>query len=142
MALAAAIVVDALAALLVGQALGPGGVTTDRLHPWAEADLPACKVLPADESCELADVGGLYQHDLSVNAEYSARAVAALDDTLHGLAEAGLARLFAGVPPYGLQLEGISRSLATEGEAAVGRITLRLRCIYFVNPAAPGTIVS
>ena len=49
--------------------------------------------------------------------------------------------LFAGALPYGLQLTGISRDTATEGEAAVGRITLQLSTLFHVAPAAPETIL-
>jgi hypothetical protein len=64
-----------------------------------------------------------------------------LDDVLHALAESGLASLFAGTPPYGLQLTAIDRQLPapSEGEGAVGVVVLRLSCTYFVDPSAPDT---
>ena len=144
MALAAAQVVDALAARLLPQAgLGTGGVRTSRVWPWAEAELPACRVFAADEQAQVATVdGSINQHTLLVDVQYSTRAVADLDDAMHALAEAGLALLFAPPLPYGLQLQGINRDTATEAEAAVGRITLQLQCTYFVAPAQPGVIVS
>ena len=35
----------------------------------------------------------------------------------------------------------IQRRLATEGEASVGSITLRVRATFYLDPAAPETIV-
>lgn len=144
MALAAAQVVDAIAALIAPQAnLGAGGVRTSRTWPWAEADLPACRVFASDESIEEVDLAGnLNVHTLAVDAEYTLRAVADLDDEMHARASSGLALLFAGSPPYALSLTGIERDLATEGEAAVGRITLKLQTTFYVAPSAPETITS
>jgi hypothetical protein len=143
MALAAAQVVDALAARLAPQALGTGGVRTSRLWPWAEAELPAVRLFAADEQVEISTIGEqINRHTLAVDAQYTLRAVADADDAMHTLAEAGLALLFAEPLPHGLQLAGINREAATEGEAAVTRITLQLQCTYFVAPAAPGVILS
>jgi hypothetical protein len=144
MALAAAQVVDALAALIAPQAnLGTGGVKTSRAWPWAEADLPACRVFASDESVEPVDLAGaLNQHTLGIDAEYTLRAVADLDDAMHARAASGLALLFAGTPPYALTLTGIEREMATEGEAAVGRITLKLQTTFMAAPSAPETITS
>lgn len=143
MALAAAQVVDALAARIAAQAnLGTGGVRTSRTWPWAETELPACRIFAADEAVELASQDGVHQHSLTVEVQYTCRATADLDDALHARASSGLALLFAPTVPYGLQLTGISRQLATEGEAAVGQITLNLSALFYANPAAPDTIVS
>lgn len=143
MALAAAQVVDALAARLAPQALGPGGVRTSRTWPWAEADLPAVRLFAADEQVLPTTVGeAINQHTLGIDAQYTLRATADADDAMHALAEAGLALLFTPPLPHGLELTGISREAATDGEAAVTRITLQLQCTYFVAPAAPGVILS
>lgn len=142
MALAAAQVVDAIAALLVPMPATGGRVYTSRTWPLAEADLPAWRVTAEEEIVERADVSGLNQHSLVVRAGAVARATANLDDALHALAAAGLTLLFAGTPPHDLQLQRIDREMSTEGEAAVGTIALDLRAIYFVNPAAPETIYS
>ena len=65
-----------------------------------------------------------------------ARKVIHLGDALHALAAGGLALLFAPTVPYGLELVGMQRQLATEGEASVGVITLRLRPdVVFEHPA-------
>ena len=141
MALAAAQVVDALAAHVAAQAAVAGRVKTSRAWPWSEAELPACRVFANDEAVQAADIEGANQHTLLVDVEYTALAVADLDDALHALAADGLALLFATAVPYQLQLGGISRQLATEGEAAVGRITLQLSATFFVDPAAPETIL-
>jgi len=141
MALAAAQVVDALAAKVVPQ-LAAARVKTSRLWPWTEAELPAARVYAADESVELVTLApAINAHTLSVEVQYTARAKADLDDTLNALAAAGLPLLFAGTPPYGLQLTGIDRRTATEGESAVGQITLQLQCLFHAAPSAPETIL-
>jgi hypothetical protein len=143
MTLAAATVVDALAARLATQAgLGTGGIKTSRLWPWAEAELPACRIFAAEEVVELVSLDApINQHTLAVDAQYTVRAVANLDDAMHALASSGLTLMFAGALPYGLQLTGITRNTATEGDAAVGVITLQLSCTYHVAPGAPDTIL-
>lgn len=142
MTLAAATVVDALAARLATQAgLGTGGIKTTRMWPWSEAELPAVRVFAGPEVVEAVTLAGVNQHALDVDVQYTVRAVADLDDAMHALAAAGLTLLFAGTLPYGLQLTGITRSTATEGDAAVGVITLQLACTYFVAPSAPETIL-
>lgn len=141
MALAAAQVVDALAARVAAQAAVSGRVKTSRAWPWIEAELPACRVYAADERVEHLDVNSINRHTLLVDVQYSALAVADLDDTLHALAASGQTLLFAPTAPYGLQLTGISRQLATEGEAAIGRITLQVAATFFVDQAAPETIL-
>jgi hypothetical protein len=142
MALAAAQVVDAQAAKLVPMTATAGRVYTSRLWPLAEADLPAWRVTAGTERVAPADLEGtLQEHQLEVLAQCSTRATADLDDALHTLAAAGLTLLFAGVPAYGLQLDAIERELATEGEAAVGRITLRMSALFHTAPSAPETIL-
>lgn len=141
MALAAAQVIDALAARLAPMAATAGRVYTSRTWPLAEADLPAWRVTADDEAVENAMMGGANVHALDLSAEAVARATADLDDTLHALAAAALPLLFAAPVPYELQLTGIGRRVASEGEAAVGAINLRLRATYYVEPAAPETIL-
>ena len=55
MALAAAQVVDALAARVAPQAAVSGRVKTSRTWPWSEAELPACRIFAADERVEPAE---------------------------------------------------------------------------------------
>lgn len=140
MALAAAQVVDALAARLVPLAASAGRVYSSRA--WPLTDLPAWRVTAEDEQVQQATLEPWNQHELSINASGFARAVADLDDALHALAAGALALLFAAPVPYDMRLTGISRQLATDAEAAVGLVTLRLRCTFFVDPAAPETIIS
>ena len=143
MALAAAQVVDAIAARLVPMVATAGRVATSRMWPWSEAELPAWRVTAEDEAVEAVNlIGELAEHTLDIEAACSARATADLDDALHALAASGLALLFAGTVPHGLELTGIGRDLQPQGEAAVGVITLRLRASYFVAPSAPEIIVS
>lgn len=142
MALASAQVVDALAALLVPMAGTGGRVYTSRTWPIDEASMPAWRVTAASEAVTGQTLDGSVQrHELSVDAQCTARATSNLDDALHDLAAAGITLLFAGTPPYSLQLDAIDRELATEGEAAVGRITLRLSTVFHTAPSAPETIL-
>lgn len=138
MALASAQVVDALAARVA--TLAPaGGVHTSR--NWPLDTLPAWRVFAADEAVADAMMSGVNEHTLEVEVQGTAHAVADLDDALHTMAAAALTALFAPPAPHQLQLAGIQRRLATEGEASVGRITLRVRATFYVDPSAPETIV-
>lgn len=141
MALAAAQVVDAIAARLAPMAATGGRVYTSRTWPLAESGLPAWRVTAEDEQVDNAMLGGTNVHTLEIAAEAAARATQDLDDTLHALAAAALPLIFADPVPYELQLTGIGRRMASEGEAAVGAITLRLRASYYVEPAVPETIL-
>jgi hypothetical protein len=142
-ALAAAQVIDAIAARLVPMTATGGRVYTSRAWPLAEASLPAWRVTADDEQVSPAAVTEpVNEHALDINARAFTRSVADLDDALHALAASGLALLFTAPVPHSLELQGIQRQLATEGEAAVGVITLRLRCTYWVNPATPETLYS
>lgn len=141
MTLAAATVVDTLAGLLVPMAATGGRVYTSRTWPIDEASLPAWRVTAGSEDVTPESMDGVNTHSLVVSARAYARASADLDDTLHALAASGLALLFAGTPPHDLRLDSINRQIATEGEAAVGVITLNTRATYYVAPSAPETIL-
>jgi hypothetical protein len=143
MALAAAQVIDALATRLSGATGAGTSVFTSRAWPLAESNLPAWRVTAGSEEITGEGLGDrLGQHRLEVNASAYVRAVADLDDAMHALAVDALPALFAAPVPYGLELTGIDRAMATAGEAAVGVITLRLRALYFTVPSAPETILS
>lgn len=142
MALAAAQVIDALAARLVPLTATAGRVYASRAWPLDEASLPAWRVTAADEQLERVDLDGLHRHTLEVEATAITRVSADLDDALHALAAGGLALLFASPVPYDLSGLSIGRNVTTEGEAAVGSITLRLSAVFFTNPATPETIES
>jgi hypothetical protein len=142
MALAAAQVVDAVAARLVPVVLSGGRVYTSRLWPLTEAEIPAWRVTAEDEEVETTTVhAGVQQHILTVEAKGYRRATSDLDDALHALAAAGLTALFAGTPPHFLALTAIERDMTTEGEAAMGVITLRMQTRFFTQPSAPETIL-
>jgi hypothetical protein len=142
MTLAAAQVINTLAARLAPMPATSGRVYTSRLWPLTEADLPAWRITAEGEQVEVAELEGVNMHSLTVSAKAYARATADIDDVLDALASSGLALLYSATVPYGLQLESIDRDLATEGEAAVGVITLTSRAIYFVAPGSPETILS
>lgn len=140
MALAAAQVIDALAARLAPLAATGGRVYTSR--GWPLDVLPAWRVVAADEAVAPDTVEPINRHELDVEATAYTRATADLDDALHALAAGGLALLFAPTVPYGLRLAGISRQVQSDGEASVGAVTLRLSTTFWVDPAAPETIYS
>lgn len=151
MALAAAQVVTVLAARLDEVPAYTGRVFTSRRWPLAEADLPAWRIYATDEVASRAAIGSnLHRHVVEVVAVGHVAATAALDDALNDMAATGCAALFAvtapsgapELPPYGLQLLGIRRSEATEGEAALGVVTLTVQAEMYVDAAAPETILS
>lgn len=140
MTLAAAQVIDAVAARLVPLVATGGRVYTSRA--WPLDTLPAWRVTAGDEAIRPATMEPLNEHSLPIEARGFVRATGDLDDALHALAASGLTLLFAPAVPYGLTLEGINRQLSTDGEASVGVITLRLRATFWVDPAQPETIFS
>ena len=143
MPLAAAQVVDAVAARIAALPAYAGSVFTSRAWPIADSALPAWRVIAQDESADGATLGDrIHEHVLQLEARGYCRAAADLDDAMHAMAVAALPVIFADTVPYDLELKGIDRDMATEGEAAVGVITLRLQARYFVRPAAPETILS
>ena len=145
MAPAAAQVLASVAAALAAVPATAGRVYAERSHPLTEAELPAWRVSAAVETVEQATVEGITQHTLEITCEGVARHTAALPDMLDTLAAQGMAALFGGPPGAligGLSPQGVERSLANEGEAAVGVLTLRLAGLYFTHPGQPGVIVS
>jgi hypothetical protein len=143
MPLAAAQVIDALAARLGTVSATGGRVQTSRTWPLATADLPCWRVLADGEDCELVALdGSLHRHQLSVSCRAFTSATADLDDALHALASAGLQALFLAPAPHALELLSINRGMATEGEAKLGTVTLLVRAEFYANPAAPETIIS
>lgn len=143
MTLAAAQVINALAGRINAIGAYTGKVYTSRAWPLDEAGLPAWRVTAADEAIDGATLGDyIHEHVLDVEAKGYCRAVADLDDAMHAMAVAALPALFAAPVPYDLTHKGIERDMATEGEAAVGVITLRLQARYFTRPTAPETILS
>ena len=150
MTLAAAQVIDAVAALVSSVTGMAGRVHTSRTWPLSLAELPAWRVVAADEEVETLGVNfpAQQQHDLTIAAQAHLRATASLDDALHAMAEAALAKLFATAATARLSplncamsLAGIKREVIEEGEAALGRITLLLRVRFLTFSNAPGVIV-
>lgn len=148
MTLAAARVVDSVATLVASANVG--AVHTSRTWPLHESDLPAWRVIAVDEDVDTigANWPAQEQHDLTVAAQGHARATSDLDDALHALAEAALAKLFESASTTRLaplncamRLGGIRRELVEEGEATLGRITLFLLVRFLTLNNAPGTIV-
>lgn len=142
MPLAAAQVIDTIAARLVPVALSGGRVFTSRTWPITEAELPAWRVVAEDETAVRQYVGQtINDHTLAVSCTGYVRAVADLDDAMHALAAAGMTALFADPAPYDLQLDSINRSMSTEGEAAVGVITVNVTARFAADQAAPETLL-
>jgi hypothetical protein len=141
MALAAAQVVDAIAARLTGLPLAGSRVYTSRLWPLTEPELPAWRVTAESEDVEAAMADGANQHLLEVVCAGYVRATDNLDDSLHALAAEGLTAVCALPALYGTQVTGIERDAVKEGEAAMGVIRCRLLTRFFVAPSAPETIL-
>lgn len=150
MTLAAAHVVDAIASRISGAIGMSGRVHTSRTWPLAESELPAWRVVAADEEVDTRGVHfpAQQQHELTVAAQGYARATESLDDALHVLAELALGVLFATADAARLAplntamaLTGIRRDVVSEGEATLGRITLLLRVRFLTFNSAPGIIV-
>jgi len=137
----------ALAAQQVAEAvrsrIGPTAYT-DHPHPFAEAELPAWRVVYEGELTEGATMDGtVVQHGLKLRAIGHARAVDDLDAALNAMAATALPLIFAPPVPYGLQPDGeIERPMPGEGEAAIGAIEIPLRAIFFTRADAPETILS
>lgn len=146
--LAAAQAVDAVAALVTSA--GVGTAHTSRTWPLAESDLPAWRVLAEDEEVTAQGVGfpATQQHELEVCAHGYERATADLDDALNSMAAAALTKLFQSrsavhLSPLNcsMSLKRIERDMVTEGEAAMGRISLTLQVRFFTANNAPETIL-
>ena len=142
MALAAAQVVDALAARFIPVALSGGRVFTSRTHPLTEAEMPAWKVFADAEDVELSHAEGVNRHTLLVECAGYVRALSDVDDAMHNLAAQGLTAAFALPVLHGSQLQGIERELSKEGEAECGVIRIRIATQFYVRPEAPETIVT
>ena len=148
--LASAQAIDGVAALIESVTGMTGKVHTSRAWPLAESDLPAWRVLADDEEVSAQGVGfpAKQQHDLTVVAHGYARDTANLDDALHEMGAAALTKLFASraattLSPLNcsVSLKRIERDMVTEGEAAMGRISLSLLVRFLTSNNAPNTIL-
>lgn len=149
--LAAAQVVQAIADALRTVPAWADKVHTDRAHPFAEAELPAWRVVADDEDIELATVHwpATEQHTLLVDCEGSVRALDGLDAELNAMAEQALGALFGDLAKAQLGFGGrvtarcsrIGRRQQGDGEAAFGVVTLTLSLGFRVRQNAPDTIL-
>jgi hypothetical protein len=152
--LAAGQVVAAIAALIIGT--GPGYATaadarvyTSRTWPLSEGELPAWRVFAAGEDIISHGLNfpARHTHELTVECNGYALANTGLDAALNSLASEALTALFVSKASTALSplncavvLTRIERDLETEGQAAVGRVTLSLRVRFNTYSNAPETI--
>lgn len=141
MALAAAQVIDALAARLVPMVATGGRVYTSRAWPLTETQVPAWRVTAEDEDID-GSIGPANQHRLLVRASAYALALSNLDDALHALAASGLSLLFAPTVPHHLQLSRLRRRMDDSAEARLGAIDIFLTATFMVDPSQPETLLS
>jgi hypothetical protein len=150
MALAAAQVVDALAARITGLALTGSRVHTSRAWPLKEADLPAWRVYGDEEEVDTTTVHypAFQEHALDIVLEGVTKAAANLDDALNALVLAALGAIFdtlahatLGLTNVTLSLLRIVRGMATEGEATVGKVSVFIRARFHTMQNAPEVLV-
>jgi hypothetical protein len=148
--LASAQAINGVAALIESVAGMTGKVHTSRAWPLRPSDLPAWRVVAEDEEVTAQGIGfpAKQQHDLEVVAHGYARDTTDLDDTLHEMAAAALSKLFESRSAVHLSplncsvsLKRIERDLVTEGEAAMGRISLTLLVRFLTSNNAPEIIL-
>lgn len=149
--LAASQVRAAVAALLMGAT--PAGPRVYLAHQWplAVSSLPALRVGPGDETMDTDDITWpqLLQHELELQIEGLVAAVDDIDDAMDALVEAVLLALLGEEeaatlqPLVGCTLVpvGISRLPVAEGQAATGRVLVRLRALYQTVSSDPSTLV-
>jgi hypothetical protein len=148
--LASAQVVAAIAALVTTAAGMTGRVFTDRVWPLSADELPAWRVVADGEEIDPTGVSfpATQLHELTVLCKGYVRATEAVDDAMHTLAADAIAAIFATSLTTRLSplncttaLTRIERDMETEGEAAIGRITLALRVRFHTFNNAPETIL-
>jgi hypothetical protein len=136
MTLAAAQVVDAIAARLIGTAAG--GVFTDRAWPIDAGALPAWKVYATQEDVSPGSIGDLEEHQLVVECRGIVAAVTGLDDAMNALAAAGLAAIHAsGFANFVALTDGIRRAMAQEAGADVAVVTVLIAAQFYVHASTP-----
>jgi hypothetical protein len=137
MTLAAAQVVDAIAARLV-PTVTAGHVTADRFHPITTADCPWWKVFPLGDDIEASTDGATEKHDLTVECRGYVRAVSGGDDAMHALLASGLAAVHgAQAAQWSLQTISVQWQTLSENGADFGAVLLRLRATYYTDRTAP-----
>jgi hypothetical protein len=147
--LASAQAVDRIAALIDAIPAYGDKVFTSRAYPLTEAGLPAWKVYAEDEEVEPTgpNFPALQMHTLEVVADGYAKATADLDDAIHAMGASALTALFASkdtsrLSPLNcsMSLTRIERELSPDGQASLGRISIRLRVKFHTMSNAPETI--
>lgn len=151
MTLAAAQVIDALAARVAAAALFVGKTYTDRAWPLDASELPAARVLALDEDIDLATVHApsIQLHELQIVAELRVSAVSGLDDAMHAAAAqvltsvgSSLARAaFAAAGIKTFKTRRISRRMEAQGQAAIGAIDITFIAQFNTRSDAPETIL-
>jgi len=139
MALAAAQVVDAIAARLAGTATT---VTTKRFHPFTEADLRAWRVVPAGEAMDTSSEGAMEFHELGIECHGYVRALDDVDDALSDMAAAGLTAIHAvQAGNFTVRTASIERRFTPDGEAATAEVVLALTSNFATATAAPEVLL-
>ena len=151
--LAAAQVLDAIAARITGLSLTGAHVFTDRAWPLTEATLPAWKVVSPDEDIEPLTIhtSGPQQHRLQIELQGYVKAAAGIDDAMHAIASQAITALFnePGTPDALSALAGrvqlsqrrVERAMKSEGQAELGLIQITLRAEFSTLSNAPDTIL-
>lgn len=152
--LAAQQVINAIATRITGLSLAGSHVDTKRLWPWAEAQLPAWRVVGPDEDVEPLTMhpDPLQAHTLQVELEGTAADATDLVGDLHALEAEALTALFDTTPPADalativpskvqLSLRRMQRGGGSEGQAKVGRTVITLRAQFRTRASAPETLV-
>ena len=141
MQLAAAQVVEALAARVAPMPSLASPLQTTREDGVTPVDLPAAWLWGDDESAELASTEGIHQVQLDGVLRLIVADAEHLDDAMNTAAAEAMALLFAAPAPYGLEWTGTRRVPATRGAVRCGEISINWRATYHVDPAAPDVLV-
>ncbi|MEO8153565.1 MAG: hypothetical protein ABI605_10885 [Rhizobacter sp.] len=154
MALAAAQVVDAVAARIKGVGVTDSGERVYTSRAWPLKDLPAWRVVAEEEDIEALTMHtpALLQHVLRVAVQGNAEAVSDLDDNLNGLASQALSAIFSLTPPadalaaLGGKVKSfvpvaIARDFAGEGQARLGQVKVTLQATFQTMSNAPDVLV-
>lgn len=142
MTLAAAQVLDELAARVAPMPSLASALQTTREDGVTLVDLPAAWLWADDESAERVTMDvDIHQVQLDGVLRLIVADAAALDDAMNAAASEAMALLFASPAPYALEWTGTRRVPATRGAARCGEITITWRATYHVDPAAPDVLV-
>jgi hypothetical protein len=144
--LAAAQVVDAIAALVVSAGTPASGrVYTSRA--WPVETLPAWRVTAEEEAIEQLTLGdpAINDHQLTVRLQGLCEAVAGLDDALHVMTAAACLEVFQSTNLEGLNatvsLRRIERRQQAEGQSNIGEVGIELVANFQTLANAPETIL-